>query len=74
MKSNSFGWGIWLKDEREWAALPPRLCKPTPHNCNLVPAFIDVLRELVEAGHEPELKRIPKDTLAAMRESRKDSK
>lgn len=64
-------WGIWLRDKREWAFLPPRLCKPTPFNTNLCPALIDVLRQLESDGHEPELKQIPKDTLLAMRKELK---
>ena len=60
-------WGIWIADQREWASLPSRLCKPTPHNCNLVPALLPVLGQLADEGHKPELKLIPNDQLLQMR-------
>lgn len=60
-------WGIWLRDEREWATLPPRLRKPSPFNSDLNDALVGVMRGLVAQGHEPELKRIDRQTLLAMR-------
>lgn len=71
MKKDQRGWGIWLKDQREWATLPPRLCKPTPHNSDLNEGLIGVIRKLDKEGHSPELRRIPKDDLSQMRKENK---
>ena len=65
-----FSWGIYLQDERDWAELSPRLCKGSAYSCDLVPALLDELRGLTDAGHDPVLKRIPSDTLKAMKGSR----
>jgi hypothetical protein len=66
-KVAKFTWGIWLTDDREWATLPPRLRKPTPYNCNLVPELLTVLGRLADEGHKPEMKLIPNDQLLQMR-------
>lgn len=71
MTNEQRGWGIWLKDEREWATLPPRLRKPSPHNTDLNDAIVGVMRKLVAQGHDPELKRIDRQTLLAMRKDAK---
>lgn len=62
-------WGIWLRDTKEWAELSPRFCKPTTHNCDLVPGLIEEMWRLVNEGHDPELKRI---SPAELRQMRKD--
>ncbi|MDB4261662.1 hypothetical protein N9878_02210 [bacterium] len=67
MKHDVRGWGIWLEDTREWAILPPRLRKPSPHNTDLNDALIGVMRGLAREGHDPQLKRIDRDTLLALR-------
>jgi len=71
MSKNQYCWGIWIKDSREWATLPPRLCKPTPFNCNRVPALDDEAERLVREGHRAEVKEIDRQTLLAMRKEYK---
>ena len=71
---SKFNWGIWLKDRREWAALPPRLCKPTPFNCNDVPALHDELDRLVAAGYDAELRQFDTPTLNALRKEYRSGK
>lgn len=67
MKDRKRSWGVWLADKREWATLPPRLCKPTPYNSDLNDAMIGVVRRLAAEGHRPELKQIPRDVLIEMK-------
>ena len=65
--SKQFCYGIWLSDSREWATLPPRLRKPTPHNCDRVPALDQEAERLCREGRKAEVKEIDRQTLLAMR-------
>ena len=69
--SKQFCYGIWLSDSREWATLAPRLRKPTPFNCDRVPALDQEAERLVREGHKAEVKEIDRQTLLAMRKEYK---
>jgi hypothetical protein len=72
VKIDKFGWGIWLDDAGCWAVLPPRLCKPTPHNSDLNPALIDVMRELIRDGHRPILRSMTARELEIVKSDHKE--
>ena len=67
MAEGKYNWGIWLPESRQWAQLPPRLRKPTPWNCDLIPALVGEMQQLESEGVACELKKITPRQLEAMK-------